>query len=50
MEPGGSAAWSPADHPVKKLYDNVIDTEFDHILRANDPAGLYAYCLNCNVQ
>ena len=43
------AAWSPADHPVKKLYDNVIDTEFDHILRANDPAGLYAYCLNCNV-
>jgi len=43
------AAWSPADHPVKKLYDNVIDTEFDYILRANDPAGLYAYCLNCNV-
>jgi protease-4 len=46
---GVLAAWRPADHPVKKLYDNVIDTEFDYILRANDPAGLYAYCLNCNV-
>jgi protease-4 len=46
---GVFAALNPADHPVKKLYDNVIDTEFDHILRANDPAGLYAYCLNCNV-
>jgi protease-4 len=42
-------ALNPADHPVKKLYDNVIDTEMDHILRANDPAGLYAYCLNCNI-
>ena len=42
-------ALNPADHPVKKLYDNVIDTEIDHILRANDPAGLYAYCLNCKI-
>ena len=42
-------ALNPADHPAKRLYDNVIDTEIDHILRANDPAGLYAYCLNCNV-
>jgi hypothetical protein len=40
---------NPADHPVKKLYDNVIDTEIDHILRADDPAGLYAYCLNCKI-
>jgi protease-4 len=47
---GVFAALNPADHPVKKLYDNVIDTEFDHILRANDPAGLYAYCLNCSVK
>ena len=46
---GVFAAWSPADHPVKKLYDNIINTEIDHILRANDPAGLYAYCLNCNI-
>jgi protease-4 len=46
---GVFAALNPADHPLKKLYDNVIDTEFDHILRANDPAGLYAYCLNCKV-
>jgi hypothetical protein len=43
------AALNPADHPVKKLYDNAIEPEIDHILRANDPAGLYAYCLNCNV-
>ncbi|MGD9044611.1 MAG: signal peptide peptidase SppA [Desulfobacterales bacterium] len=42
-------ALNPADHPVKKLYDNVIDTEIDHILRADDPAGLYAYCLNCKI-
>jgi len=46
---GVLTALNPADHPVKKLYDSVIDTEIDHILRANDPAGLYAYCLNCNV-
>lgn len=46
---GVLTALNPADHPVKKLYDNVIDTEIDHILRANDPAGVYAYCLNCNV-
>ncbi|MEJ2731802.1 MAG: S49 family peptidase, partial [Deltaproteobacteria bacterium] len=44
------AALRPADHPAKILYDTVIDTEIDHILRANDPAGLYAYCLNCNMQ
>ena len=44
------AALSPADHPAKRLYDTVIDTEIDHVLRANDPAGLYAYCLNCNIQ
>jgi protease-4 len=46
---GVLVAFQPADHPVKKLYDNVMDTEIDHILRANDPAGLYAYCLNCKV-
>ena len=44
------AALSPADHPAKRLYDTVIDTEIDHVLRANDPVGSYAYCLNCNIQ
>ena len=44
------AGLSPADHPVKRLYDTVIDTEIDHILRADDPVGSYAYCLNCNIQ
>jgi hypothetical protein len=43
-------ALNPVDHPAKLLYDNVIDSQIDHILRANDPAGLYAYCLNCSVQ
>jgi len=36
--------------PVNRLYEKVVDTEIDQILRANDPAGLYAYCLNCNYQ
>jgi len=41
---------SPTDHPVKRLYDTVIDTEIDQVLRADDPVGSYAYCLNCNIQ
>ena len=44
------AVLSPTDHPVKKLYDTVIDTEIDHVLRADDPVGSYAYCLTCNIQ
>jgi protease-4 len=43
------AVLSPADHPAKRWYDRVIDTEIDHVLRADDPAGLYAYCLNCRI-
>jgi protease-4 len=43
-------ALSPTDHPAKRLYDTVIDTEIDHVLRADDPVGSYAYCLNCNIQ
>jgi protease-4 len=43
-------ALGPTDHPAKRLYDTVIDTEIDHVLRADDPAGSYAYCLNCNIQ
>lgn len=34
-------------HPVKKLYDTLVDSEIDHVLSADDPVGLYAYCLNC---
>ena len=44
------AALNRGDHPVKRLFNSVIDTEIGHLLRANDPAGLYAYCLNCNIQ
>jgi len=43
------AVLSSADDPVKRWYDRVIDTEIDHVLRADDPAGLYAYCLNCRI-
>ena len=42
-------ALNPADHPAKRLYDAVVDTEIDHVLRADDPVGLYAYCLSCNI-
>lgn len=34
-------------HPAKKLYDTLVDSQIDHVLRADDPVGLYAYCLNC---
>lgn len=34
-------------HPAKKIYDTLVDSEIDHVLRADDPVGLYAYCLNC---
>ncbi len=42
------AALNPTDHPVQKLYDAVIDSEIDHVLSSGNPAGLYAYCLNCS--
>ena len=34
-------------HPMKKLYDTVFDREINPVLPADDPAGLYAFCLNC---
>ena len=34
-------------HPVQKIYNTVFKNEIDHILLADDPAGLYAFCLNC---
>lgn len=43
-------AMNPADHPAKKLYASIVDTEVDQLLRANDPTGRYAYCLNCMVR
>ncbi|MDX1708662.1 MAG: S49 family peptidase, partial [Desulfobacterales bacterium] len=46
---GTFAVLRPTDHPVKKLYNTVIDTEIDHVLRADDPVGSYAYCLTCNI-
>jgi len=44
------AALNGADHPLNRLYDRFIDTQIDYVLRADDPAGLYAYCLNCSIQ
>jgi protease-4 len=38
-----------ADRPLSRLYDRFVDPEVDAFLRADDPAGLYAYCLDCNV-
>jgi protease-4 len=37
----------PGGHPVQKIYDTVVDSEVGHLLLADDPAGLYAFCLNC---
>jgi protease-4 len=37
----------PSRHPAKKLYDTIFDSEIDDILLADDPLGLYAFCLNC---
>jgi protease-4 len=47
---GFLSAIKPAHHPLTKLYNHVVDAEIDLLLSANDPAGLYAYCLNCWVQ
>ena len=33
--------------PLQKLYDSVVDSEIGQLLLAEDPAGLYAFCLNC---
>jgi protease-4 len=37
----------PSGHPVQKLYDTVVDGEIRQFLLTEDPAGLYAFCLNC---
>jgi len=43
-------ALNAAGHPLNRLYDRLVDAEIGHVLRADDPAGSYAYCLNCSVQ
>jgi protease-4 len=47
---GVFVALNATDHPLNRLYDRFVDPGIDHILRADDPVGLYAYCLNCSVQ
>ena len=37
----------PSGHPVQTIYDTVVDRKVGHLLLAEDPAGLYAFCLNC---
>ncbi|MBW2516486.1 MAG: signal peptide peptidase SppA [Deltaproteobacteria bacterium] len=37
----------PGGRQVQKIYDTVVDSEVGHLLLADDPAGLYAFCLNC---
>ena len=34
-------------HPAKKLYNTIFDSKIDHVLLADNPLGLYAFCLNC---
>ena len=37
----------PSDHAVQKVYDTVVDRGVGNLLLTEDPAGLYAFCLNC---
>ena len=34
-------------HPAKKLYDMIFDRNIDDVLLAENPLGIYAFCLNC---
>jgi hypothetical protein len=43
-------ALKASDHPLNRIYDRFVDTHIDQVLRADDPVGLYAYCLNCRIQ
>lgn len=43
-------ALNAQDDPLNRLYDRLVDTQIDHVLRADDPVGLYAFCLNCSDQ
>ena len=36
-------------HPIVKYYD-AISGEFAQMLKLNDPNGVYAYCMMCNVR
>jgi protease-4 len=47
---GTFAALNLSDHPLNRLYDRFFDTQIDQVLRADDPVGSYAYCLNCSIQ
>ncbi len=39
-----------SDHPLNRLYDRFVDPQIEQVLNADDPLGLYAYCLNCSIQ
>jgi len=39
-----------SDHPLNRLYDRFVDPQIEPVLNADDPLGLYAYCLNCSIQ
>jgi protease-4 len=44
-----SSSFGQISHPVVQLYDN-FDKELKQIMEFNDPRGIYAYCLMCEIQ
>jgi protease-4 len=44
----GVMNFSPSTrHPMQKLYNTVFDSDMEPFFLANDPTGVYAFCLNC---
>jgi protease-4 len=44
----GALNFPPSDgNPVQKLYNTVFDSDIGPFLLADDPSGLYSFCLNC---
>ena len=44
-----SDAMEQVTHPVAQLYGN-FGRDLEQILQINDPRGIYAYCLMCEIQ
>ncbi len=44
-----SSALEQVAHPVVRLYNN-FGRDLEQILELNDPRGIYAYCLMCEIQ
>ena len=44
-----NSAFGQVTHPVVQLYDN-FGRDLEQILELNDPRGIYAYCMMCEIQ